>query len=115
MKYRNLEKKAANLNTKWGGQRSQANSVAFSPDGSDKVSRRSHSCISSKSNGLNSTRRLGQGFPKKAFSKPSKSNGLISAGKRGDPCFCLGYRPSPLCNLFPNSIGLFLEGAMNGT
>ena len=40
MDNRNLEKKAANLNTKWGGQRSQANSVAFSPDGSEEVSRR---------------------------------------------------------------------------
>ena len=38
---------------------------------------------------------LGQGLPRRRFLISSKSNSLISAGKRGDPCFCLGYRPSP--------------------
>ena len=54
--------------------------------------------------------RFGQGFPKKAFSKPSKSNGLISAGKRGDPCFCLGYRPSPRMQPYCKFDQYILEG-----
>ncbi|MCI5845135.1 MAG: hypothetical protein MRZ94_05080 [Oscillospiraceae bacterium] len=46
------------MDTKWGGQRSQANSVAFSPDGWEKVFLGSDSCTSSKSNGLNAAGRI---------------------------------------------------------
>ena len=83
-KYRNFVWSDCKLEYRIRRTVAQANSEANSPDGMEEVSRRSHSCIS------------------------SKANGLTSAGKRGQaPAFAWVSVHRPVCSLIANSISIF--------